>query len=73
MPGRVVGPGDEYDLLVAGGERLHLAVERHARATDEQQAVVRLDRLQRLGQLLLETLRVRLENTRGDVSSNTVQ
>ena len=73
MPGRVVWPGDEYDLLVAGGERLHLAVERHARAADEQQAVVGLDRLQRLGQLLLETLRVRLENTRGDVSSNTVQ
>jgi hypothetical protein len=61
MPGGVVGPGDEDDLLVAAGHGLHLSLKWSPRRAHQQQPVLGLDGLQSLGKLLLETLRIRLE------------
>ena len=61
MPGGVIGPRDEDDLLVGGAEGFGVGVKRGGRRAHQQQPVLGLDRLQRLRQVLLQTLRVRLQ------------
>jgi len=58
VSGGVVGTRNEYDLLVGAHHRLDLAVERRTCRPDQHQSVLALDRLQRLRQLLLQSLRI---------------
>ena len=63
VPGSIVWSGYKDNFLVAAGHGFHLSFKRSPGCPHQQQAVLGLNGLQGLGELLLEAFGVRLENT----------
>ena len=61
MPGGIVRPRDKDGALIAGNEWLHLCLKGTARCPNQQQSIISLDRLQCFWQLLLQSLRISLQ------------